>query len=386
MEVAMPSRRSIVLTGSSIALLGIAGGALALTREPAQARAPWRAIDAASGDVRLDALRHAVLAPNPHNRQPWLVELIGNDRAVLRCDLDRRLPHTDPYDRQIVIGFGCFLELARIAAAERGVRLEIEPFPEGEPAPRLDHRPIAALRFQRAEGLAPDPLFARIASRRSAKVAFDTGRRIETETLTRLVADTSPDCLAQASAEPVRVERLRALTWDAWEIEARTPRTWMESVDLIRIGRGEIDKTPDGIALGGPMMEAMRLLGLVSRATLADPDSSAGRAGAARYRRLMASAMGYVWHVTPGNRRHDQLAAGRAYVRSNLRATALGLGLQPVSQALQEYPEMAETQAALRAELGIAPGTSLQMLARLGYGPAVPAAPRWQLETRLTRA
>jgi hypothetical protein len=385
MEVAMPSRRNIVLAGGSMLLLG-GGGALALTREPKQARAPWQEIQALSADARVDALRHAVLAPNPHNRQPWMIELIGADRALLRCDLDRRLPETDPYDRQIVIGLGCFLELARIAAAERGVRLDIEPFPDGEPQPRLDRRPIAALRFQRDDRVARDPLFAWIAARRSAKVAFDTSRRIEAATLAELSTDVSPGCATQASAGAGIVERLRALTWRAWEIEARTPRTWMESVELIRIGRSEIEAAPDGIALGGPMMEGMRLLGLISRKNLADPDSTASRSGAERYHRLMASAMGYIWHITPGNRRADQLAAGRAYVRSNLRATALGLSLQPVSQALQEYPEMAETRAALRTQLGVAPASQLQMLARLGYGPAVPAAPRWRLETRLTRA
>ncbi len=33
------------------------------------------------------------------------------------AELLRRLPQTDPYDRQITIGFGAFLELAAIAAA-----------------------------------------------------------------------------------------------------------------------------------------------------------------------------------------------------------------------------------------------------------------------------
>ena len=70
-------------------------------------------------------------SPNPHNRQPWLITLVGKDEALIHCDLERRLPVTDPFDRQITIGFGCFLELARIAAAERGVSLAIGNSPRG---------------------------------------------------------------------------------------------------------------------------------------------------------------------------------------------------------------------------------------------------------------
>jgi hypothetical protein len=130
------SRRTIVLSagGASLALIG-AGGLFAVTRTPSRALAPWREIESPPpADLRLDAFRHAVLAPNPHNRQPWLIQLVGQDQAVLYCDLDRRLPHTDPFDRQILIGFGCFLEIARIAAAERGVKMQIQVFPEGLPS------------------------------------------------------------------------------------------------------------------------------------------------------------------------------------------------------------------------------------------------------------
>lgn len=82
---------------------------------------PWRTDAAAQGgDFRLLTLRYAILAPNPHNRQPWRIRLEGGDAALIFCDLDRRLPETDPFDRQIVIGFGCFAELAAIAATRNG--------------------------------------------------------------------------------------------------------------------------------------------------------------------------------------------------------------------------------------------------------------------------
>jgi hypothetical protein len=55
---------------------------------------------------RLDVFRQAILAPNPHNRQPWQIQLIGRDEAAVACDLDRRLPQTDPFDAYTSPGNG----------------------------------------------------------------------------------------------------------------------------------------------------------------------------------------------------------------------------------------------------------------------------------------
>jgi hypothetical protein len=57
--------------------------------------------------------------------------------------------------------------------------------------------------------------------------------------------------------------------------------------------------------------------------------------------------------------------------------------MQPLSQALQEYPEMAGHYREMRRELGIGGGETLQMFVRLGYGPAIEPAPRWPCESRI---
>ena len=64
-------------------------------------------------------------------------------------------------------------------------------------------------------------------------------------------------------------------------------------------------------------------------------------------------------------------------MRAQLAATAHGLAMQPLSQALQEYPEQAGPYAQIHALLGAAaPQQTVQMWARLGYGPAIGPAPR----------
>ena len=376
------SRRNLLMSagGGGLALLG-AGAAFAATRTPHRALAPWQV--APSDDVRLDAFRHAILAPNPHNRQPWLITLIGKDEALIHCDLDRRLPVTDPFDRQITIGFGCFIELARIAAAERGVNLAVREFPEGmEDAPgRLDKRPIAHLRF--AGPARQDPLFKAIAIRRSVKAPFDTGRPVPPAAIATLDAIGSERARTGGTRDPALVQDLRSLTWTAWMVEANTHVAFKESVDLMRIGKAEIEASPDGIALGGPMLEAMALAGLLSRDQMLSPASAAFRAGIDKYRPIIATAMGYGWIVSRANRRTDQLEAGRVYVRMNLQAALDGLSMHPVSQALQEFPEMAKVNDEVRRRLSLAEGDTLQMLARLGYAaPAAPSA-RWPLESRI---
>ena len=92
-------------------------------------------------EFRRRALSYAILAPNPHNRQPWLVKLKGDYALTLYCDLTRRLPDTDPLDRQITIGHGAFLELLSMAAAQDGYRTSIIPFPQGDDMETLDSKP-----------------------------------------------------------------------------------------------------------------------------------------------------------------------------------------------------------------------------------------------------
>ncbi len=90
--------------------------------------------------------------------------------------------------------------------------------------------------------------------------------------------------------------------------------------------------------------------------------------------------------MTEGSDRATQVNAGRAYARVQLAATAHDLAMQPLPQALQEYPEQARTHAAIRRLLE-APGQAqaAQMWARVGHAPQVEPAPRRPLEAFIVR-
>ncbi len=371
------NRRTLIL-GAGATSLALVGGAgvWRVTRLPETASRPWAFDDHGAEDVRLTALRYAILAPNPHNRQPWLIRLDGADGATISCDLSKRLPQTDPFDRQITIGFGTFIELARIAAAEQGLRVEIDAFPEGEPQPRLDTRPIAKLRFIRDTQMAKDPLFASIVKRRTNREIYDPARAVSAAVAGQIGGD-------EQTTDAQKIAAIRAVTVPAWTIEQETPRTFKESIDLMRIGHNEIDANPDGLALKGPKMEALKLLGLLNRDSMAAPSSTAFKTGLEMQEEICGSLPSLIWISTKSNRRIDQLQAGYRYVRANLRATSLGLAMQPLSQSLQEFPEMATHFTQIHDLLGGQSGNRIQMLARLGYATPVAPAARWPLEKHI---
>jgi len=378
------SRRNILfLIGGGTILAAGARFATIATRQPRTALLPW---DMAGQDPepRRRALSFALLAPNPHNRQPWLVDLSEPDAVTLYADPDRLLPHTDPMNRQITIGLGCFLETLRIAASHGGYQVDITPFPNGEDPDRLDSRPVARAVFRAEPGAPRDPLFAQIPLRRTTKEPFDTTRPVSADLLAdlgRVVSHTRfGGSVAQAD-----IAELRRLTHDALQIEIETPHTYRESVDLFRIGRAEVDANPDGIDFTGPLFETLASLGMMTRETALDPTSQAYKAGLDAVYANTDTAMGHVWQVSAGNSRADQIATGADWVRLNLEATRLGLGIQPLSQALQEYPEMSAFYAAVHARFAPDGGT-VQMLARIGYAERPSPSPRWPLDTRIIHA
>jgi hypothetical protein len=387
MAVASSRRRFIRLFGGGLVVAAAGGSASGCsTTVPDAAVQPWQN-PAAESDLRRFMLAHALLAPNPHNRQPWIADLTETDRIHLVCDGDRLLPETDPYGRQILVGCGAFIELAVLAAAQRGHAVTVEAFPRGMPAatelPRGTR--VATLTLGPAGSAAADPLFAQIARRHTNKTAYANARPLP-PALQAAWADTARSLglrsgvvLGDAAMAPIR-----GITRESYEIECLTPRTWLESARLMRIGPEAIAKHRDGISINAAVPRLMHAIGVF------DPMEVPQR-GASSLQRVMdrwapfETGSGYVWLAGEGNARTTQLAAGRAYVRLHLQATAAGVDMHPLSQALQEFAEVRGSYEALHRELGVDPARGpVQMLARVGYAlaPAGPS-PRRELASLL---
>jgi hypothetical protein len=393
---ARPSAGSAQIVSSRRSFIRLVGGGAVLaataplngcsSKLPESAIQPWHNPDR-EVDTRRFMLAHALLAPNPHNRQPWIADLREAGRIHLTCDGERLLPETDPFGRQILIGCGAFIELAVIAAAQRGVSVKVELFPGGMPADQALPKGsrVATLILGEPGSATADPLFAQIVRRHTRKTAYASDRALP-ETLMRSWTETATlfGLRSGVATGAASMEAIRKITREAYEIETTTANTWLESARLMRIGPAAIAANPDGISLNSPMVRALHTVGLF------DPMEVPAR-GSKMLERVMArwapfeSASGFLWLASPDNTRPTQVVAGRAYVRTHLLATAAGVDMHPLSQALQEFAAMRVPREAIHKTLGLAAlGETLQMLSRVGFatessGPS----PRRSLESML---
>ena len=356
---------------------------------PAEAVAAWRG-PVGDEDRRRRALGYAILAPSSHNRQPWIADLRQPDAILLHVDRDRLLPETDPWFRQIVVSQGTFIEALVLALRDGGGEPIVTLFPDGEFAARgLDDRPVARIGWQpTTTKAAPDPLFAQLLRRHTAKVDYDTARPVAAATLQQLAsALVDPTVRFGGTVEPAACDALRALCWESARVELLTPRTVMESVRLTRVGPDEIARFRDGISVNTLMPRLADAVGAFDRSRPPAEGSTAYKTMMSRFEGHSRTAMGFVWLSTPtaadapgraGGPRSREVAAGRAYMRLQLKATELGLQVHPMSQAAQEFPEMrAHYDRLHQLALGSAAGAeTVQMFCRIGYAAAQQHTPR----------
>ncbi|NOT41155.1 MAG: twin-arginine translocation pathway signal protein [Alphaproteobacteria bacterium] len=376
----MTTRRTFLRVAGTSAVILAAGG-YGLTQcdpMPEVAVEAWRGPAPNARDPRVRALSYALLAPNPHNKQPWLVDLKEPGAATLYCDRSRVLPQTDPFARQITVGCGAFLELLRMASAEQGLRAEISAFPAGDwPENAVGEQPVCRVAFVPDAAVARDPLLAQVLKRRTNRNAFDAMAVSPSEAAAIGSALQALPVRFGWTADERQIAQLAQIAKRAWDIEVKNDATFKESVDVFRITGPEIAKHRDGISLHGPFFWWADKLGLFTKQNAMEPS---GRAQALTLIDPQLAVRAFGWIVTAANDRRAQLAAGAAYVRANLKATELGLAMHPLSQALQEFPEMLPLLAEHKRAVGAVESETVQMFFRLGRAALAEPAPRRPLD------
>ncbi|MEP2532251.1 twin-arginine translocation pathway signal protein [Shimia sp.] len=386
------NRRSFIrLAGGGLVLAATTAGAAkwfhaSQVAMPDAALQGWRSAGQVA-DLRERCLSYAILAPNPHNMQPWIADLSDPDTITIRHDTTRLLPETDPYSRQILLGLGCFLETLKVAAGDMGVRAEFELFPDGAPGEFLDGRRAVRITLTPDRKVTRDPLFAQILARRTDRRAYDVSRPVTASEADALItAAAGHSVLSGVVTDPTEVARVREIAIRAMQIEMVTEGAFMESMRVLRVGTQEILAHRDGISVTSPVPVVLSKTGLFDRTVMPEPESMAVKGQIQKMQADMTATPAYLWIVSDGNSREAQVNAGRAYVRMNLAATGLGLSVHPNQQSLQEYEAVAEPYRAIHAELAEA-GQVVQMLARVGKvtGQAeLSPAPRRALQDFLT--
>jgi len=386
----MDRRKFIRVIGGGFVVAAVSASAGCTQQMPAAAIEPWKG-PGQEVDVRRWIIGYAILAPHSHNLQSWLVDLRTPGEILLRCDLARLLPEADPFSRQIMMSHGTFLELLDIAARERGLRADISLFPEGPFSPStLDQRPVARIRLVADPTVSKDPLFAQILHRRTNRGAYELARPVPPDAWAAMMESVKPNSLRFGLAgldQPDALRRHRAIAAEAWRIELTTPRVIMETYKVLRVGAAEVREHRDGLFVLDRIPVLMSKIGLFDRSKPSAPGDYATTSQIKDFDTKLDSTPGFLWMVSDGNDRATQVNAGRAYVRVQLAATAVGIALQPLQQALQEYPEQAKPHAEIRNLLDASQANrTVQMWARAGYAPPVGPAPRRGVDAQLVKA
>lgn len=331
----------------------------------------WDGPDDSKSDIYLKVLAYAILCPNPHNKQPWLIKVNHPKSFDLYIDQTRLLPETDPFYRQIHIGQGCFLEMLSIAATGLGYHAEIEYFPQGEYKNTvLKSKPIARIVLTKHIKIDIDPLFNYILTRQSNKREYDNSRLTPDQKyqLQMLFMKTQSSLTIHDSKSDNRYLQHR-LT-EAMVIEVANKARDLETIKMFRFNDQEVQQYRDGFGLEhsgvtGIKKFMLETLFLDRKETEKDP-SNFSKQSVDITRSISGSSSTFAWITTKGNSRLQQVKVGRDYCRLNLTTTAMGLAQHPMSQILQEYDDMLPLQAQFKQRFNIKAEQTVQMLVRLG--------------------
>lgn len=315
--------------------------------------------DGSSEEQILFCLRYAVLAPSGHNTQPWLFRIREREVELL-ADRSRALPVVDPFDRELVISCGAALFNLRIALERFGWELEVDCLPDAHDPDLMARVGLVSRRDPSHES---SLLFDEIPRRHTNRGSFDDlpvveaivrdlARCVETEgawlvPLNESTKQIAADLIAQGDRIQFRDTHFRReLT--AWTMSNLSRRR---------------DGMPGYTHGAGDVASAV--------APLLIRTFDWARLGlAAKDRELAAGSPLLVLIGTEHEEPSEWMAAGQALQHALLAACAVGLQGSYLNQPI----EVASLRPRLRELVGRSGFP--QLLLRLGYGPAVRATPR----------
>lgn len=282
-------------------------------------------------------------APSSHNTQPWKF-IVDDDGMDVVLDPDRRLMVSDPDGREHFISLGCVLETLLLTARKEGLTPSLKILPCGESpdfAARLEWNDTGGFHNH------IDPLLARMMENRHT--AHGPFHPTEVNDLDRSRLETA---LQYADVRPVWVDAtsrryaLAEALHTATLVQFEQPEFRHELAHWLR----------HGLSRTGTLA--------TQAATVAIENFPIGPYIAKHDRDLLFDAPHVIALVTPHDGLMSRVHTGMAMMRLWLRATELGLLIQPMNAALQ-VPEL---KREVREILGLESGEAPQFIFRMGYG------------------
>ena len=296
-------------------------------------------------------LAHALLAPSPHNVQPWRVRILDDTNAELWIEKRRTLPKEDVTGSFIILTMGIFIETLRIVASHHGLALEDEPIhaPDWYAAEHLESMagplfPFARLRLRTDDAIEPGPALELLDRRRTSRLPYGPDP-VDAAASLRLdeVARAWGHRYAQIT-DAARIERLLDLNVDAVFEDLNHAPYHDELVGWIRYTHAESGAHRDGLD-ARCMNVSPPELWLTFHAAPMLLWSATRPWFRRRYRRQIGpvSTMGFLsgrfWDPA------DAFLAGRLLIHWWLEATRLGYFLHPYGNLVTNRAAAARVEA-----------------------------------------
>ncbi len=361
-DVLIDRRRFLALTGAAAAYVALQPHAAWAKRFDVATSSlqPWSLPAQAGGapaDVARALIGAAVLAPSHWNTQPWRFE---SEQNVIRivADTQRELATLDPDRRDLALSLGAALENLLIAARAYGLRPSVTYLPGGGV-----NGVVAEVTWTPGETPRDRTLFGAIPERRTNRREYD-GRGIYLQNRAQLTAQIPDEFRLNWLDDRDGMRHVADLAFEAVKTQVLDPRAGAERYAWTRFDGGDARRRGDGITV-----DSLELGGLAHwlAGRYFNPESWLLRFGAenaakqARAQVRSAGALALLTGTRAGGLA-QRLAAGQAYERLALTATALGIAQQPISEPLSSESMRAD----LARRFGAAGGEPL-MLVRLGH-------------------
>ncbi|MBL7996817.1 hypothetical protein JNM05_15730 [bacterium] len=374
----------VTVSGAAVAFTGLTAGCKSDTGNPAHEGWDPEKLTESFSDFRLKILSYAMLAPSPHNKQPWKIKMIEDNKMLLFIDSERLLPMTDIFHRQIYISQGTFLEILSLSSNALGYGAQIQFFTQGtDSVENTGKSPVAEITFSKLT-VDKDVLFDYITKRATNRLVYDERipEKNQLQTLEKIFEEAG--CTIQFITDKNTTSQLADLMTEAMKVETYLDRTHAETVAMIRFTDEELVKFRDGFGYENMGLSGMSkfLAQMFAGRDKAFSDSFKEKTVSVT-RDMTRSAKVFGIIFSKENSRMDQILVGRKYARLHLTATQLGLAMHPMTQITEEYDELASVRGKLTEITGTEKGMA-QMVVRIGFADAVPHAPRRPVKDIIT--
>ncbi|MEO5806448.1 Acg family FMN-binding oxidoreductase [Devosia sp.] len=348
---------------STLAVVGT-GGYLALTNSANRAwhndvTAIRKSIEQSptGTDHASELVRYGVLAANSHNTQAWRF-ILGNDAIIVEPDFFRRTPNVDPDDHHLFASIGAAVENIVQAAPLLGFSAGARFDPAG------DGRVIISL----TPSVTANSTLAQAIPRRQVTRSLYEARAVPPADLRMIELAAASDSVAVITlTERSAMDAVGALVIQGNTAQMNDQAYLAELKQWLRFSYADAVSTGDGLfsaTSGNPVLPGF--LGRLLFPLVANTASEN-----TKYRDQIASSAGLMIFVSRHNDKEHWIAAGRAYQRFALQATALGIKHAFLNQAV----EVAAMRHLLADQLSL--GTRRpDLIVRFGYAPEMPMSMR----------